>query len=334
MKRLFALFVPLIALTGCATYGDGYYRDRTVYRDGGYYYPAYEGAGDYYYGADQGYDYDYHYGSGIGYGYGYSPFWGLDRYRCRSYYGCVPTWGGYYPYHYSPGWSFSVGNTWGWGNLGWYGGYRWNNYPRYRPRPDYGRYEPRAKPKPTGRTPPAQSAPYYVPGQPIRRPVVEGEYARNPAYPVQTKPARVDSGYDRPVPKPTDRFDRGTRPYTKPGRVDEGVPLPRTRYRQPVRGEPVDSPRQRYSVPVQPAPARSGGARMRYPEPMRSPSRQAVGQPGRPAPQARPAPMQRAQPMQRVQPMAKPAHRQAEPRPAPRRQVRTTSQNGTSNDEE
>ena len=145
MKRLLMLLVPLVALTGCATYGDGYYRDRTVYRDGGYYYPAYDGEGDYYYGADDGYDYDYPYGGsiGYGYGYGYSPFWGLDRYRCRSYYGCVPSWGGYYPYHYAPGWSFSVGNTWGWNNWGWYGGYRWHDRPRYsdpNPRPDYPYY--------------------------------------------------------------------------------------------------------------------------------------------------------------------------------------------------
>ena len=136
MKRLLMLLVPLVALTGCATYGDGYYRDRTVYRDGGYYYPAYDGEGDYYYGADDGYDYDYPYGGsiGYGYGYGYSPFYGLDRYRCRSYYGCVPSWGGYYPYHYSPGWSFSVGNTWGWNNWGWYGGYHGYDRPRYRDR--------------------------------------------------------------------------------------------------------------------------------------------------------------------------------------------------------
>ena len=335
MKRLLMLLVPLIALTGCATYGDGYYRDRTVYRDGGYYYPAYDGDGDYYYGADDGYDYGYPYGGsiGYGYGYGYSPFWGLDRYRCRSYYGCVPSWGGYYPYHYSPGWSFSIGNTWGWNNWGWYGGYHGYDRPRYRdpnPRPDYPYYgnednydrwpQPMPKPRPdryrNSREPVSTPRP-GTPVNPPRRPVVGGERARDPGQPLQR-------GYTKPAPRP----EASVRPGT--------YPAPRT-----VGGERSLQPVRRATVPVQPAPARSGGTRMRYPEPVRSQPRQAVGQPApavrqvqgerytRPAPQARPAPVPRATPM------AKPAPRQAPPapRPAPRPQVRPTSQNSTSDDE-
>ena len=328
MKRLLALLVPLIALTGCATYGDGYYRDRTVYRDGGYYYPAYDGDGDYYYGAESGYDYDYdyRYGSsiGYGYGYGYSPFWGLDRYRCRSYYGCVPSWGGYYPYHYAPGWSFSIGNTWGWNNWGWYGGYRWNERPRYYPRPDYSRDRPRPMPKPTGRIPPAQSAPAYrPPGGPAYRSVVSGERVRAPGTRAPAKPARVQQDNARPMPKPTSRYER------KPVDRFERAPEPRAR------------------ALVQPAPAQAGGARMRYPEPVRTQPRQQTSRPQpvirqsqgeryvRPAAPVRSVPQARPAPAPRAAPVAKPSARQAPPppRPAPRPQVRRASQNNTSEDE-
>lgn len=340
MKRLLMLLVPLIALTGCATYGDGYYRDRTVYRDGGYYYPAYEGDGDYYYGVDDGYDYDYPYGGGIGYGYGYSPFAGLDRYRCRSYYGCVPSWGGYYPYHYAPGWSFSVGNTWGWSNWGWYNGYRWNDRPYYRDhdhdhdrnaRPDYPYYGnednydrwPRPMPKPRPDNYPSTRAPASAirPGTPVaptRRPAVGGERVR-------------DQG--QPLP----------RDYRKPAVRPGTYPAPRA-----VGGERSLQPVRRAAMPVQPAPARSGGTRMRYPEPVRAQPRQPAGEPApvirqsqgarysRPMPQARPAvPQARPAPVPRATPMAKPAPRQAPPapQPAPRPQVRPTSQNSTSDDE-
>ena len=86
MTRIIAALAALVLLSGCATYGDGYYQDdRAVYADGSYYYPADEYEGDYYYGAEPAYDYNYIYT----YGYGYTPFWGLDRFRCRSYYGCA-----------------------------------------------------------------------------------------------------------------------------------------------------------------------------------------------------------------------------------------------------
>ncbi len=320
MKRLLALLVPLVALTGCATYGDGYYGDRSVYRDGGYYYPAYEGEGDYYYGAD-GYDYDYPYPNsvsyGYGYGYGYSPFRGMDRFRCRSYYGCVPSWGGYYPYHYAPGWSFSVGNTWGWNNWGWYGGYRGHDRPRYYPRPDYHRDRPRPMPKPAGRLPQGQSAPVYrAPSQPAYRPPVQGERAGTPAQRSATKPGRVDAAADaRPMPKPGVRYER--------------------------------APETRARALAQPAPAQAGGSRMRYPEPVRTQSRQPASSPQPmvrqsqgaryvpPTAPARAVPQERYAPMPRATATEKPAARQAPPasRPTPRPQVRRTSQNETSDEE-
>lgn len=334
MKRLIYLLLPLFALAGCATYDSGYYRERTVYRDGGYYYPAYGDEGDYYYGADDygyDYDYDYRYGAGIGYGYGYSPFWGLDRYRCRGWYGCVPAYGGYYPYHYSPGWSFSIGNSWHWGNWGWYGGYRWYDRPYYRrPRPHYpDDYDNEDRPR-TG-----EAIPVPKPTDRLQRMQQQRAGALPPRLPT------------RPAPAP------GSRPVVGGERVSGNR---RLREESPAavmpaaRSQPKPTMR-RATVPVQPAPAQAGGPRMRYPSPSESRPAPVVrgaapdprlmqGQPRqqsrapvytRPSPEARPVPRPSARPEPR--PAMRPAPA-ARPAPAPRPQVRPASQNTTSDQEQ
>lgn len=337
MKRLLPALAALLLLSGCATYGDGYYQGREVYRDGGYYYPAYDGEGDYYYGEDYD-DYRYDSGYGVGYGYGYAPFHGLDRYRCRSYYGCAPVWGGYYPYSYSPGWSFSFGNYWSWNNWGWYGGYRSRDYYRdyYRDRerereyerervrqgyPDREGVRSRPKPDPGLRYP---RYPQRIPesqdvrprpsmgGEPVRPPVRRtpeagvrpmpstGGEGVQPAYPgVRTKPAVEPVRGSEPLPRPGVRYR-----YTEPR--DDARPAPRAmpqRYAEPApRPEPrryaEPAPRQQYRAP---APVRPAPAAAGGPQ-MRYPS-------ARPAPEARPQPA---------------------PKPAPAPRVRTTSQNETS----
>lgn len=304
MKRLLTALAALLLLSGCATYGDGYYQGREVYRDGGYYYPAYEGEGDYYYGEDYD-DYRYDYGYGVGYGYGYAPFYGLDRYRCRSYYGCTPAWGGYYPYSYSPGWSFGFGNYWSWNNWGWYGGYRSRDYYRdyYRDRERQREYErervrqgypdrngERSQPKPV---PGARYQPQYPRPVGSPRPSVGGEPVRPPV-------RRTPEASVRPMPSSGGEAVRPAYPGVRTKPAYEPSP----RYAEPA-------PRQQYRAPapVRPAPATSGGPQMRYPS-------------ARPAPESRPAPPPRAMP----RPM--PA-----PKPAPEPRVRTTSQNETSDDE-
>lgn len=347
MKRLLPALAALLLLSGCATYGDGYYQGREVYRDGGYYYPAYEGEGDYYYGED---DYDYDYGYGVGYGYGYAPFHGLDRYRCRSYYGCTPAWGGYYPYSYSPGWSFGFGNYWSWNNWGWYGGYRSRDYYRdyYRDHDrgynldrqrdrDYERERIRhrypggdGKPNPGPNYRPGYSRPPSggprpsVGGEPVRpqvrrapeatvRPMPSsGGEAVRPSYPgLRTKPAVAPVRGSEPLPRPGVRYR-----YTEPR--DDARPAPRTapqRYDEPSPrpspryAEPAPRQQFRAPAPVRPAPATSGGPQMRYPS-------------------ARAAPESRPQPAPRAMPRPMPA-----PKPAPEPRVRTTSQNETSGDE-
>ncbi|WP_146907774.1 hypothetical protein [Arenimonas daejeonensis] len=121
MTRRLARFAPLllilILLAGCTTYSGNHYRDG-YYSDGGYYYPAEDGYGDYYAAPDYGYDYDYY-----DYGYStYTPFWGLHRYGCGAWGGCSPYWSYYYGRPYS-GWSLSYGQHWSYGSWGWYGQY-------------------------------------------------------------------------------------------------------------------------------------------------------------------------------------------------------------------
>ena len=340
MNRILVAFATLLLLSGCATYGDGYYRDRAVYADGAYYYPAYDGEGDYYYGADTGYDYDYTYAYPYGYGFGYTPFWGLDRYRCRSYYGCVPAWGGYYPYYYAPGWSFSLSHSWGWSNWGWYGGYHWHkHHHRYRddgrtgtrPPTDQGRltrenrYPMRGDERDVTRRY-GEDERYYrrpSPGESGRRtpdPIREDR----PAERIQPETARrmPATGNGRPAPRelegrlgrpaPRDLEERRNRS----DRIDPdsarrvpatglGRPAPREwqgRLGRPAPQdvEPARQAPRRASLPVRPAPANARGPQMRYP-----------------AREPRVAPAPRAAPA---------------PRPTP--QVRPASQNRTSDQED
>ena len=150
MNRLFALAATLL-LAGCVTVPS----DRYVDTGDGYYYPAYDDQGDYY----AGYDYDdsYYYGYDDGYhgyyDYGYTPFWRLDRYRCRA---------GYYRYcnsYWRPygGWSFSISawDPWYWSGYGHYSS-GWYYYPQYWHRPSTPEPERPRNPRPLYRedTPP------------------------------------------------------------------------------------------------------------------------------------------------------------------------------------
>src|SRR5688572_11694843 len=157
LARLIAL--PLLLLAGCTTYyGDGY--REPYYSDGGYYYPAEDGYGDYYAAPEYDY-YDYGYSS-------YVPFWGLDRYGCGYWSSCSPYWNGYYGRPYS-GWSLSFGSHWSYGYWGWYGSSwaPWYGYGGYYYRPpyyydhdyDYDRPDRPEPPRPAGR--PANPRPLY-----------------------------------------------------------------------------------------------------------------------------------------------------------------------------
>jgi hypothetical protein len=114
MTRRLLLLATLmtLGLTGCVTYSDSYYR-QSQYRDGGYYYPAQDGYGDYYQGREQVQYVDYYYSS-------YTPFWGLSRYYCAGYYSCSPFWNSYYGRPYS-GWNLAFGSHYSYGRWGWYG---------------------------------------------------------------------------------------------------------------------------------------------------------------------------------------------------------------------
>lgn len=345
MTRIFAAFATLLLLSGCATYGDGYYRDRAVYADGAYYYPAYEGEGDYYYGADDGYDYDYYFSQP----YAYTPVWGLARYRCRGYYGCVPAWGGYYPYHYVPGWHVSFGYGWNWGSWGWYGGRDWHRHhygyrhrgdrdrddrhrddrhyvrdddgrregrDRYdaRPRSDYQRLQ-REDRRPAG-VRDGRALTELEQERRLRRPAL-GDSGRPPPDPIpeDAAPQRIDpesaqrmpaSGLRRPAPATLDR--RMGRPLPRETEQRQGGPTaPEARYR--VR-EPMPSPRE------QPRPLPRQAPAPRYQEP-------------RPAPRQAPAQRYEPRPAPRQAPAATP---RPAPRPAP--QVRPASQNRTSDSED
>ena len=327
MTRRLVLLASLMlfALTGCVSYGDGYYRDRYYsddgyysdegyYSDDGYYYPAEEGYGDYY----EGDSYDSYYDTS----YGYSPFWSLDRYSCGAFYNCSPYWSSYYRRPYS--WSLSFGNHWNYGSWGWYdrhwspwysGGYY--HRPERPHRPD--RDPPgRNGPRPLYPEPGTQSAPsHYSQGGP--RPRVIG-----------TEPvggARPGRGGNRLDPDPSGSGEvvtpgsRPRYPESAPGEPVRAVGGEPANAARPEQGAQRPGPRSRYA-PL--APTAQPGARPLYREegvPVRTrPSaapRSAPDDAYRPAqPRERPA----TRPMQREEPMARPQPRQYEApsRPEPR----------------
>lgn len=144
MTRRLVLLATLlmVGLSGCVTYTDSYYR-QSQYRDGGYYYPAQDGYGDYYQGRQP--QTNYYYDS-------YTPFWGLSRYSCAGYYSCSPFWNGYYGRPYS-GWNVSFGSHFNYGYWGWYGN-QWSPWAG----PGYYGHRPH---RPHPRQPPPGTAPGY-----------------------------------------------------------------------------------------------------------------------------------------------------------------------------
>jgi hypothetical protein len=323
MTRRLVRFAPLLLLllAGCVTYTDGYYRDG-YYSDGGYYYPAEDGYGDYYAGQDYD-DYDYY-----DYGYSsYTPFWSLSRYGCGAWANCSPYWNSYYRRPYS-GWSLSFGNHWSWGYWGWYGHHwsPWYDHGHYRTRPPvYSPPPPRpidtahgvggVRPQPMPRSDFRDGYPGgkpYAPGD--RRVMPRGDF-RGPG----GKPYTPGDGRLAPRPQP-DPAERPARPVPRSdfrddrqngkgygpgdGRVmPQPQPAAQSRYERPMVRETTrpSAPPARYQAPAvrQPAPA------PRYERPV---AREA----------ARPAPA--------------PAPRQAPP-PRPTRETRSSSQNGTRDDE-
>ena len=276
MSRRLVLLASLLllGLSGCVTMNEGYYREG-YYSDGGYYYPAEDGYGDYYQGPE---DIDYRYYDS----YSYEPFWRLDRYACGAYYSCSPYWNSYYRRPYS-GWSLSFGSHWSYGNWGWYGN-QWNpwydhrdywRHSRHPRRPDPGSTLPPGvltPPGPGNQRPPRED--YTIRPRPgLREPgvIYEGEGRprlrpggdRGPGQPgpgpgpgpgQDVMPVRGDGeGYVRPLPRPDfrDREDRKPAPINAPGRGVSPAPtqeadMPRPDYRdfrEPARRPPQEAPR-------------------------------------------------------------------------------------------
>lgn len=190
MTRILILLAAAFALAGCATYDSAYYGRAPIYRDGGYYYPQYDGYGDYYYGRPETIVREYGYGGWPYYGHGY------------GYYG------GGYRYGYDP---------WGWGGWGW----------PYHRRHSH-RHPPPAQPPrepPTERIPKPPMPPIQQPLEPGERrpwtrpgrweprggpgyddPDRRTDRERPPVRPAIGTPRRVDG--PRPVqPPPTPRFE-------------------------------------------------------------------------------------------------------------------------------
>ncbi|HEU0153434.1 MAG TPA: hypothetical protein VFQ84_08830 [Arenimonas sp.] len=301
---LLAAFL-LVGPAGCVSYGDyAYERDRYPV-DGGYYYPADEGYGDYYEAPeDYGY-YDYY---DDPFAYGYLPFWSIERYACSGWYGCSPYWSTGYRRPYS-GWSLSFGNHWDYRRWAWYGDYGSGWY-------DPGYYRPH-RPRPPGHG--GRPGDGQPPGPPPGAGVGD------------------DPGTVRPTPMPRPDFDRNRigrpvirEPEGRPGNGGgnprppvtteerEVRPLPRTDFRDSPRKAPGDGgtrPRPIQSTPsprpdARPAPGNPPDyRRFERPEPVR-------GEPGlAPRPVAEPRP----QPEQRYEPRPQPRY---EPRPEPRPQPR------------
>ena len=305
MSRRLVLLASLLllGLSGCVTMNEGYYREG-YYSDGGYYYPAEDGYGDYYQGPE---DIDYRYYDS----YSYEPFWRLDRYACGAYYSCSPYWNSYYRRPYS-GWSLSFGSHWSYGNWGWYGN-QWNpwydhrdywRHSRHPRRPDPGSTLPPGvltPPGPGNQRPPRED--YTIRPRPgLREPgvIYEGEGRprlrpggdRGPGQPgpgpgpgpgQDVMPVRGDGeGYVRPLPRPDfrDREDRKPAPINAPGRGVSPAPtqeadMPRPDYRdfrEPARRPPQEAPRYERPQPREmPRYERPEPREMPRPEPREAP---------------------------------------------------------------
>ncbi len=354
MSRRLVLLASLLllGLSGCVTMNEGYYREG-YYSDGGYYYPAEDGYGDYYQGPE---DIDYRYYDS----YSYEPFWRLDRYACGAYYSCSPYWNSYYRRPYS-GWSLSFGSHWSYGNWGWYGN-QWNpwydhrdywRHSRHPRRPDPGSTLPPGvltPPGPGNQRPPRED--YTIRPRPgLREPgvIYEGEGRprlrpggdRGPGQPgpgpgpgpgQDVMPVRGDGeGYVRPLPRPDfrDREDRKPAPINAPGRGVSPAPtqeadMPRPDYRdfrEPARRPPQEAPRYERPQPREmPRYERSEAREMpRYerPEPREMPRYE------RPEPRETPR-YERPEPREMPRPEPREAPRFERPEP---REMPTASQN-------
>lgn len=345
MSRRLVLLATLmmLGLSGCVTMSDGYDRV-SYYSDGGYYYPAEDGYGDYYQGRE---DVNYRYYESSA----YSPFWRLDRYACGPYYGCSPYWNSYYG-RPSSGWGISFGSQWNYGSWGWYGRdwspwYDSRSYWRHPRRPHNDDRLPPGVLRP-GEGAPGQSGSARPPrqdytGRPrpgLREPGVIDDNGGPGSMP---RPLPRDNGGDRPGPG----GDQG-RPGYGPGAIvprddnDGRVrPLPRPDFRdrydgkQPVRdAEPGLPPGVRPGMTPRPverdrdAPYRPE-PRYERPEPREQPRYE------RPEPREQPR-------YERPEPREQPRYERPEPREQPRaeraaprevREVRSSSQNETAGDE-
>lgn len=309
MSRRLVLLASLmlLGLSGCMTVNDDYYR-QGHYSDGGYYYPAEDGYGDYYQGPEQ---VDYRYYDS----YSYSPFWSLDRYSCGAHYSCSPYWNSYYRRPYS-GWNLSFGSHRSYGSWGWYGN-RWNPWYDHH---DYYRH-------------PRHPEPGY-----IRPPGQDQNVGPRPGL---REPGVIDDEGERPMPRPP--YDDGPVPGQVVLPPGAERPMPRPEFRERYESRPV--PReQAIQAPVdeswQPPAADSGGERPvdrgddggRILEP-----RYERPEPRGMSPYDRPEPRE----MPRYESYERPAPREerAEPREAPPaerpepRETRPSSQNETSDEE-
>jgi hypothetical protein len=263
MTRRLLLLATLmtLGLTGCVTYSDSYYR-QSQYRDGGYYYPARDGYGDYYQGREQVQYVDYYYSS-------YTPFWGLSRYYCAGYYSCSPFWNSYYGRPYS-GWNLAFGSHYSYGRWGWYG----NNWAPWAGPGYYGHRPHRPDPnhRPPG-TPPGPRDPYVDDSNTLP----PGSLGANAGWPGPTNRNEEPPGY-RPG-------HRGNAGGPGPGPVG-GEPAPGPRAAFPYGGkQPVPAPGE---DAVRPMPRSNFGKYpgMRTPEPGTEPA--VGGEPGALAPDNRP----------------------------------------------
>lgn len=213
MTRILILLAAAFALAGCATYDSAYYGRAPIYRDGGYYYPQYDGYGDYYYGRPETIVREYGYGGWPYYGHGY------------GYYG------GGYRYGYDP---------WGWGGWGW--PYHRRHPPRHPP-PAQEPHPPMSQPLPPRRgaaPPPSMTRP----GQPRtghREPWGRGE-----------RPPGGGPGYDDPDRRPYSRLPVRPEIGTPPRRVDDGSRVAPPQPRQPAPSFEAPRPQPAFREPSRP----------------------------------------------------------------------------------
>lgn len=324
MTRRLALFASLLVLglAGCTTYGDGY-RD-SYYRDGGYYYPAEDGYGDYYQGRDYA---DARYYDR----YSYSPFWGLGRYSCGAFHSCSPYWNRYYRRPYS-GWSFSFGSHWSYGSWGWYGQH-WS--PWYGPGYYHGHHHWHHRDRDHNRPPVTAPGPVTEVVRPLPRPDFSDQGWKRER-PIDQEPTGPRPGYGgygngrspggevsvRPLPRPDFRSDGRQRPLPWPEGEETVRPLPRADFRDldQKRSRPAPQPYEEEAMRPRPGfRTEDRGGRTRLEMAPRRP----------PAESVRSAP-ERAEPLRPVQREFAPPPRMERP---DRQEMRQMSQNETLDDE-